>query len=113
MIIGGGGTSAPSNQILTDPPVCNVITSVGPGKTASGPGAPTGHFVPNYTQENAIWLATRDKDWPYGFAAFSVDPGTRRGGQTTIEVTYYRATNFGGELEVFDTFTLTRPRSDG
>jgi hypothetical protein len=48
MIIGGGGTSAPSNTILTDPPVCQVITSVGPGKTTPGPGAPTGHFTPNY-----------------------------------------------------------------
>jgi hypothetical protein len=38
--------------------VCNVITSVGPGKTAPGPGAPTGHFVPNYTQENAVWSFT-------------------------------------------------------
>jgi hypothetical protein len=113
MIIGGGGTSAPSNQILTDPPVCNVITSVGPAKSSPGAGAPTGHFIANYTTENAIWLAQRDKDWPYGFAAFSVDPGRRPGDQTTIEVTYYRVKNFGSELEVFDTFTLTRPRSDG
>jgi 3',5'-cyclic AMP phosphodiesterase CpdA len=44
MIIGGGGTSVPSNQILTNPPVCQVITSVGPGKSAPGPGAPTGPF---------------------------------------------------------------------
>lgn len=113
MIIGGGGTSAPSNQILTDPPVCNVITSVGPAKSSPGAGAPTGHFIANYTSENAIWLAQRDKDWPYGFAAFSVDPGRRPGDQTTIEVTYYRVKNFGSELEVFDTFTLSRPRSDG
>lgn len=55
----------------------------------------------------------RDKDWSYGFAAFSVDPGRRPGGQTTIEVTYYRVKSFGGDLEVFDTFTLTRPRNDG
>ena len=30
-----------------------------------------------------------------------------------IDVTYYRVKNFNSELEVFDTFTLTRPRSDG
>ena len=112
MIIGGGGTSAPSNTILTDPPTCYVITSVGPNKSNPGPGAPTGHFLPNYTPENAIWSSVRDKDWSYGFAAFSVDPGNRPGGQTTIEVTYYRVKGFGGELEVFDTFTLTRPRND-
>ena len=113
MIIGGGGTSAPSNAVLSDPPVCRVITSVGPGKSAPGPGAPTGHFLPNYTQEDAIWSSVRDKDWAYGFAAFSVDPGRRPGGQTSIDVTYYRVKGFGGLLEVFDTFTLTRPRNDG
>jgi hypothetical protein len=83
------------------------------GKTTPGPGAPTGHFVPNSTQEDAIWTNVRDKDWAYGFAAFSVDPGNQPGGQTSIDVTYYRVKGFGGELEVFDTFTLTRPRNDG
>ena len=29
MIIGGGGTSAPSNQLLLDPPRCEVITQIG------------------------------------------------------------------------------------
>jgi hypothetical protein len=113
MIIGGGGTSAPSNMVLTDPPTCYVITSVGPGKSAPGAGAPTGHFVSNYTPENAIWSNVRDQDWAYGFAAFSVDPGDRPGGVTSIDVTYYRVKDFNSQLEVFDTFTLTRPRSDG
>ena len=107
MIIGGGGTSAPSNQLLTTPPVCQVLTSVGPGR-----GANNGHLTPNYTQENAIWSSVRDQAFAYGFAAFSVDPGTRRGGQTSIEVTYYRVTDFGGELSAYDTFTLVRPRRD-
>jgi 3',5'-cyclic AMP phosphodiesterase CpdA len=40
MIIGGGGTSAPSNAILTDPPVCNVITSVGPARRLPGRARP-------------------------------------------------------------------------
>lgn len=30
MIIGGGGTSAPSNKLFYDPPRCDVIMSVGP-----------------------------------------------------------------------------------
>ncbi len=84
-----------------------------PRKTAPGPGAPTGHFVPNYTQEDAIWSSVRDKDWAYGFAAFSVDPGDRRDGKTSIDVTYYRVKGYGGDLEVFDSFTLTPPRNDG
>ncbi len=79
MIIGGGGTSAPSNTILTDPPTCYVITSVGPNKSNPGPGAPTGHFLPNYTPENAIWASVRDKDWAYVFAAFWLDPGSPTG----------------------------------
>jgi len=55
----------------------------------------------------------RDKDWAYGFAAFSVDPGGWPGDHTSIEVTYYRVRGFGGELEVYDSFRLTRPRNDG
>ena len=111
MIIGGGGTSASSNTILTDPPTSYVITSVGPGKSALGAGAPTGHFTPQlHPGERDL---VRDRDWAYGFAAFSVDPGNRPGGRTTIDVTYCRVKDFNSDLEVFDTFTLTRPRSDG
>jgi hypothetical protein len=113
MIIGGGGTSAPSNTLLTTPPVCQVLTSVGPGRAAPSYAQPEGHLLANYTQENAVWASVRDQDFAYGFAAFAVDPGTKRGGQTSIEVTYYRVTDFGGELEAYDTFTLVRPRNDG
>ena len=114
MVIGGGGTSAPSNQLLTDPPVCEVITSVGPDRTAPNPpSAPNGHLASHYTEENAIWSSVRDRDHSYGFAAFSVDPGSRPGGHTRIDVTYYRVVGFGGELEPYDSFTLTRRRTDG
>ncbi|MBO0769293.1 MAG: metallophosphoesterase family protein [Solirubrobacterales bacterium] len=105
MIIGGGGTSAPSNALLTDPPVCQVLTSVGPGRT-------NGKLTANYSQEDATWASVRDKDFAYGFAAFSVDPGDRPGGQTSIAVTYYRVKGFGGELEAYDAFKLVRPRRD-
>lgn len=70
---------------------------------------PAGYLVSNYTKEDAIWASVRDKDWTYGFASFAVDPGHR----TSIAVTYYRVNGFGGELETYDTFTLTRRRSDG
>lgn len=36
MIIGGGGTSAPSNQLLFDPPQCRVIVSVGVARQGAG-----------------------------------------------------------------------------
>ncbi|WP_206311685.1 hypothetical protein [Streptomyces sp. DASNCL29] len=50
---------------------------------------------------------------PYGFAAFTVDPGTRPGGPTTMSVTYYAVTGLYGRIEPVDTFTLRRTRSDG
>jgi hypothetical protein len=48
----------------------------------------------------------------YGFAAFTVDPGSERGGITTIKVTYYDVVGPDGRLEAFETFTLRRPRRD-
>ncbi|AKU14901.1 purple acid phosphatase family protein [Luteipulveratus mongoliensis] len=105
MILGGGGTSVTSNQVLFDPPQCRVITAVG------APDPTTGKRPPIYTTEPADWSASRDRDHSYGFAGFEVDPG-RPGGDTTITVTYYNTVGTGGALEEFETFTLRRPRSD-
>ena len=74
MVLGGGGTSAPSNQLFFNPPACRVITAVG------APDPTTGKRPPVYVREDAPWSAVRDAAHSYGFAAFSVDPGTRRGG---------------------------------
>jgi 3',5'-cyclic AMP phosphodiesterase CpdA len=106
MVLGGGGTSAPSNKLFFNPPACRVITSVG----AVDPT--TGKHPPVYTPEEAPWSAVRDAANSYGFAAFTVDPGTRRGGTTTITVTYYDVVGPEGTIQPFETFTLTRPRSD-
>ncbi|MFD8755886.1 purple acid phosphatase family protein [Kitasatospora sp. NPDC059577] len=103
MVIGGGGTSAPSNQLFFDPPKARVITGVGAADPA------TGKRPPVYVVEDAPWSAFRDADNPYGFASFDVDPG-RRGGQTTIDVTYYSVSGPYGDLVPVDRFTLTRPR---
>lgn len=54
----------------------------------------------------------RDTAHSYGFAAFAVDPGTRRGGTTTMTVTYYDVTGTEGALTPFETFTLRRTRQD-
>lgn len=104
MVIGGGGTSAPSNQLFFTPARCRVITGVG----AVDPG--TGKKAPIYVTEDAPWSAVRDPDHAYGFAAFDVDPG-QPGGNTSMNVTYYAVTGgeFGG-LTPVDRFTLTRPR---
>ena len=106
MVIGGGGTSAPSNQLFFNPPQCRVITGVG------APDPVTGKRPPVYVQRMAPWSANRDAANAYGFAAFTVDPGTRRGGTTSITVTYYEVIGTDGQLHDFETFTLQRRRRD-
>jgi hypothetical protein len=106
MVIGGGGTSVPSNELFFDPPQCRVITAVGE------PDPATGKRPPIYVKEEAPWSAVRNAAHSYGFAAFAVDPGLHRGGFTTIKVTYYDVVGTDGQLAPFETFTLRRPRRD-
>jgi hypothetical protein len=106
MVIGGGGTSSPSNLLFFDPPACRVITGVGDTPAA------TGRRPPVYVREDAPWSAVRNAAHSYGFAAFRVDPGSRPGGYTTIAVTYYDVVGNDGKLAPFETFTLRRPRRD-
>ncbi len=106
MVIGGGGTSVTSNQLLFDPPACRVITAV------TAPDPTTGKRAPVYTAEDAPWSAVRDAGHSYGFAAFTVDPGSREGGVTKLEVTYYNVLGQQGQLAGFESFTLKRPRGD-
>jgi len=107
MVIGGGGTSVPSNQLFFTPPQCRVITAVG------APDPVTGKRAPVYVTEPAPWSSVRDSAHSYGFAAFAVDPGKRRGGTTSMTVTYYEVTGIEGALTPFETFTLQRNRQDG
>jgi 3',5'-cyclic AMP phosphodiesterase CpdA len=106
MVIGGGGTSLPSNQLFFDPPACRVITAV------SDPDPATGKRVPIYVQEHAPWSAVRNAAHSYGFAAFAVDPGAHPGDFTAMNVTYYDVVGVNGELAPFETFTLRRRRRD-
>jgi hypothetical protein len=107
MVIGGGGTSAPSNTLLFTPPQCRVIVSVG------APDPTTGKRPPVYVMENAVWAGVRDEAHAYGFASFDVDPGDHPGDLTAITVTYYNIDGPYGQLAPFDSFRLQRPRSDG
>ena len=107
MVIGGGGTSAPSNQLFFDPPQCRVITAV-----AATPDPATGKRAPVYVTEHAPWSAVRNAAQSYGFAAFTVDPGAHPGDVTTIKVTYYDVVGLNGQIAPFETFTLQRPRRD-
>jgi hypothetical protein len=107
MVIGGGGTSVPSNQLFFDPPACRVITRVGP------PDPATGKRPPIYVTEQAPWSAVRNAAHSYGFAAFDLDPGRQPGDITSIKVTYYDVLGPDGQLAAFESFTLRRPRRDG
>ena len=106
MVIGGGGTSLPSNKLFFDPPACRVIVAVG------APDPATGKRPPTYVKEEAPWSAVRNAAHSYGFAAFDLDPGSRPGDFTTIKVTYYDVVSSDGRLAPFETFTLRRPRRD-
>ena len=106
MIIGGGGTSAPSNELFYNPPACRVIVSVGE------PDPKTGKRPPVYVMEGAPWSAVRNAAHAYGFAAFTVDPGSKPGDLTRMKVVYYDVTGPGGQITPFESFTLQRPRRD-
>ena len=106
MVIGGGGTSAPTNQRLFNPPQCRVVTS------AAEPDPVTGKRASIYVKEHAPWSAVRNAAHSYGFAAFDVDPGSYPGDFTTIKVTYYDVVGPDGQIAAFEAFTLRRPRSD-
>ncbi|RDI65250.1 purple acid phosphatase family protein [Nocardia pseudobrasiliensis] len=105
LVIGGGGTSAPSNALFFPGQQCRVITAVGDADPATGKKAPV------YVLEQAPWSAFKDAEHPYGFCSFDVDPG-RPGENTTIKGTYYALVGPTSELKAVDSFTLTRPRSD-
>ncbi|MER5910396.1 metallophosphoesterase family protein [Streptomyces sp. NPDC001982] len=105
MVLGGGGVSGTTNQSFFKDGTAKVITAV----TAN----PGGGHTSVYAREEAIWMGTRDVDHPYGFAAFTVDPGRFPGDTTRMHVTYYNVNKPHGELTVFEQFTLHRKRSDG
>jgi len=105
LVIGGGGTSIPSNRLLFDKPRCRVITGVGDFDPALG------NKRPIYVEEDAPWSAFRDRDNPYGFVVVDVDPG-KVGGTTSMAVAYYALRGPFGDVTPVDRFTLTRPRTD-
>src|SRR5947209_763655 len=103
VVIGGGGTSSPSNGLFFPEPRCRVVTGIGAATDAIGRKAPI------YVVEPAPWSAFRDSRNPYGFVAFDVDPG-QPGGNTTIKATHYAINGPYGAISVVEQFTLTRPR---
>jgi hypothetical protein len=108
MVLGGGGVSGTTNQSFFTDGTAKVITSV------SATADPTsGKRVATFMKEEAVWSAVRDIEHPYGFAAFTVDPGRHPGDTTRMFVTYFNVNKPSGELSVFEKFTLQRQRADG
>jgi 3',5'-cyclic AMP phosphodiesterase CpdA len=107
MVLGGGGVSGTTNQLFFPAGKAKVITAV------SATAGSNGKRTPTYTFEDPAWVGVRDLEHPYGFAAFTVDPGARPGDTTRLHVTYYNVTKPYGELKVFEKFTLQRKRADG
>jgi 3',5'-cyclic AMP phosphodiesterase CpdA len=103
VVIGGGGTSAPSNGMFFPQPRCRVVTGVGDFDPAAR------RKPPIYLTEEAPWSAFRDRENPYGFVAFDVDPG-QPGGKTSIKATHYAVRGPLGALTEVDRFTLVKPR---
>ena len=111
MLIGGGGTSAPSNQLLLDPPQCQVIVDVGP-QLPTPPGGTRPHRASVKVTEDATWVGTRDKTHSYGFASFDVDPFAPNG-RTRMHVRIWdTAPTPSGDPTLFEEFTLERPGRD-
>ena len=123
LILGGGGTNAPSTNTASTP-----LTTKREAKIFTKPNLPAAHrHRPGvYTRaaadarEDAVWSAVRDPSTGYGIAVFDVDPAA--GNLTTIDVTYLHAvgadpvnptTGAAGaptpNYSVFETFTLFRP----
>jgi 3',5'-cyclic AMP phosphodiesterase CpdA len=105
LVIGGGGTSIPSNGMFFAEARCRVLTGVGDIDPA------TRHKAPQYVEEAAPWSVFRDMHNPCGFVAFDVDPGVP-GGITSMAATYYAVNGLFGAAVPVDKFTLTRPRRD-
>jgi hypothetical protein len=120
MVIGGGGTSSHddvygkdtvgSNPVYGGDPVAQVYLDTAADEVYKA--VATGSEIATYS-------AVRDPNttYPWGLATFDLDPGRHPGDQTTISVTFYHtpaatvANPFPAPV-VFDTFTLTKPRSD-
>ncbi|MEW1656722.1 metallophosphoesterase family protein [Streptomyces sp. NPDC093707] len=105
MIIGGGGNFATTQDDLFEEPKGRVVVSL--SKEPEGR-----HRKAVFVTEDAAWRAVQDRVHTHGFAAFDVDPGTRRTGRTRMNVTYYTFGGPYGELTPVDTFVLERPRAD-
>ena len=112
MVLGGGGTNKRDNTYNSGTANVTTFTQIRVGTAFDGIAAGT-KPLPD-ASEPCNWSANKDTTDAYGIALFSVNPGVQ-GGNTTMTVTYYHAptqTSGTPNYSVYDTFYLTRPRSD-
>ncbi len=119
LVLGGGGTSGPTDSYGTTPAGVRqgkVITK----RTTITRDPSTGTYGKSAADavEDAVWSARPDASGhPYGIAVFDLDPGSRPGGTTTITVGYHHAPRVQvGDppptYSLLERFTLRRRRSD-
>jgi hypothetical protein len=120
MVLGGGGTNKRDNTYLAGTANVTTFTQIRVGAVLGSSTDPNGTIAAGTkplsdASEPCSWSAVKDTADAYGIALFSVDPG-HQGGNTTMTVTYYHAPTQTSpstpSYSVFDTFYLTRPRSD-
>jgi alkaline phosphatase D len=113
LILGGGGTNAPTNGYGA--PVDGAVVS-GTAKVISRTErkslANRGRSEAD-AYETAVWSARTDTSDAYGLAVFDVDPGNSPGGPTSITLRYYHTPAGASAYALLETITLTRRRSDG
>ncbi|WP_244105744.1 purple acid phosphatase family protein [Burkholderia gladioli] len=115
LILGGGGTSAPTDSYGDDPATGQPQAMVFTKSNRPVPGATAGTFArPGAdAREDAIWSARRDAGNGYGIAVFDYEPG-EAGGQTRITVNYYHAAGADSaptsDYSLFETIVLSKPR---
>jgi hypothetical protein len=98
VVVGSGGVSIPTPTYSRD------AMTAQPNAGVTGESGGT-------TNEPAPYSAVRLPQYPYGFVAVDVDPGTTPGGTTKLHVTFY-PTPLAGSTSAADSFTLRRPRRD-
>ena len=116
LVLGGGGTNAPTAVYGVNPlsgsPQAKVITKANRPIPGPGPGV----FIKQGADalEDAIWSALRNPVTGYGIGVFDLDPGGAHE-PTTITMRYYHAPGadaVASDYELFDTVVLSKKRRD-
>ena len=109
VVLGCGGSNAPSNNYGTDP-----STGAARAKVTTRRNATTGSQATGFRRygadsaEEALWSAATNPDDPYGYAVFDVDPGERPG-ETTITMQFFAVPAVSNQAGSLHDGTVTLP----